>query len=148
MSYYWLASYDFEPGTIINPGNWGRILKKYDFTGNGSNSKISREFIFESVRLRDYSHLPSRLECIFLLDDLQKAKEFQRERVMDIIYEVSVLDETADIFEADMGLTNFPINSLSVEGWILLAESYWSGMMPQGLKELLVLSKIQIVGKV
>lgn len=47
-------------GSIIEKGNWGRIIKKY--TDKNANSVLFREIILEMIRSEHYPDKPSRLD--------------------------------------------------------------------------------------
>ena len=48
-------------GSVILPGNWGRILRAYGW----QHPQAAKEMILEAARLRIAPGKPSRLECCF-----------------------------------------------------------------------------------
>lgn len=146
--YYWLASYILTPNSVIEPGNWGRIINTYQFYSQGAQTVGLREFIFETERLRNFSDRPSRMESLFLLEDEESAKKFQKERPMDLIYEVKLIDETKNYFEADMILTNLPQNNIEIKQMLVMASQYWGNRTVFGEKEILTLSPIKIIRRI
>jgi hypothetical protein len=143
--YYWLCSYKLEVGSVINPGNWGRIIKMYAPQNNHAQALIAtREYIFESIRLKNYPDKPSRLESIFLCKTIEDAQELhQKNRQFDLIYEIELVND-GQIFETDMALVNNDPNDtiLAIEG---KANLYWNHS--QIIKsEILTDSPIKIVG--
>ena len=56
--------YQLGPGSIIQPGNFGRLLKRY-VAGSGQCVDAGRELAFEQIRTRGYLHKPSRLNACF-----------------------------------------------------------------------------------
>src|SRR5262245_46478650 len=49
------------PGSIILPGNWGRIIR----AGGERHNRWPDEQVLEAVRLARYPKLPSRLDACF-----------------------------------------------------------------------------------
>jgi len=146
--YYWLASYILSPGSIIEPGNWGRIINKYPIYSEAAKTIGLREFIFEVERLKNFSDRPSRLESLFLFENEELAKKFQKTRSFDLIYEVEIIDETKNYFEGEMMLTNFPQNNIEISQLVMMANQYWEGNTNFTEKEILTLSSIKIIKKI
>lgn len=86
-----------DKGSIILPGNFGRIVKKYN--PNSVNFDIlSRETIFEQIRQQEFNTKPSRLHCLFLLESLEQAIHYRNQyAVWNLIYEVSINSENLTI---------------------------------------------------
>ena len=58
--YYWLCSYKLEVGSVIKPGNWGRMVKMYIPQNNHHQAvTVAREFIFESIRFKYFPDKPA-----------------------------------------------------------------------------------------
>lgn len=145
IKYYWLCSYKLEVGSIVKPGNWGRMIKMYTPQNNHSQAFIAaREFIFESVRSKNFPDKPSRLECTFLCKNFQDAQELhQKNRQFDLIYEVEIIDD-GQVFETDMALIdNAPTDTIVVMEE--KAKTYWN---PSNIvkSEILTNSPIKIIG--
>lgn len=121
--YYFLCSYPLGNGSIVLPGNWGRMLKNYQI---GSNLfLITREAIFEEVRLKNFPSKPSRLDSIFLCEDKQAIEIFKNEtgRRFDITYEVELIDQTQPFHR---GSWKMPLtNDHSIFHVYELAHAYW-----------------------
>jgi hypothetical protein len=146
--YYWLASYDLKADSIVNPGNWGRIINKYSISFQSCNPVALREYIFEVVRLKSFSYRPSRLECLFLSGSRNVIDELKKQRPFDILYEVQIIDEKLGFFEADMRIAGFPANPQTIEGVALFADQYWRAEGEIDQKEVLTLSPIKIINKI
>jgi hypothetical protein len=75
------------PGSILLPGNWGRILQTYI----QANDILFREDALERIRVASYPAKPSRLNCIFLLESLEEAIWYKNNvvRMNYPIYEVT-----------------------------------------------------------
>lgn len=91
--YFYACSYPLEPGSIVRPGNWGRILRLESITPQ-SSWVILREQVFEAVRAREFPNCPSRLEATFLCETVQAIQSFQQTagRPYDLCYEVELVD--------------------------------------------------------
>lgn len=146
-NYYYLCSYPLEPGSVVLPGNWGRLLKNSNCSNIALN--LAKEQTFENVRLKSYPSLPSRFEAIFLCESLDGARQFRQgsNRLWsDIIYEVELLEPEKPSFRTDWTLVNVtPQDTVAqVEE---RARQYWSGSSVNN-PELLSLSKIRIINRV
>lgn len=144
MNYYYCCPLQLEPGSIVKPGNWGRMMKNY--TPASSNSWIFvRELAYEEVRKESFSEKPSRLECIFLCPSEDELRKFilQNHRIFDIAYEVELVDQTQP---SHIGcLQNPTINDN--DNYLHLkkkAELYWRGS-DIASPEFITLSPIRIV---
>lgn len=80
-----------SPGSIILPGNWGRVFKTIPFEKINSGTFI-RESTFELIRSLEFKDKPSRLNALFAFDDIECARQFINEtgRHAEILYRISV----------------------------------------------------------
>lgn len=94
-----------ERGSVILPGNWGRILRLYGWR----HAHSIREHALEEARKALAPHLPSRLACAFVFLSRQEAEAF-RGSVLDarqsgfaahVLYRVRLLDPSAPWFLTD-----------------------------------------------
>lgn len=164
--YYYLCSYPLREGSIVEKGNWGRIIQKNpNFQQLSKNLRINssgvifvapqdqyiiRELIFERVRKNEFPDAPSRLECIFVCKTSDGAKSFRSEsrRNLDLIYEVEPTDVNSRMLETDWSLINSIINKplLEIEED---ARKYWCGEIQNpDKKELLWDCGVRILHKV
>lgn len=142
--YFYCYSLPLEVGSVIRPGNWGRILRTYTPQTSPNAWNLIRELIFELVRARAFPAKPSRFEGIFLclgeagLDEFKKATN----RHLDIGYEVELVDNQAASHSGDWSVANLQNtdNSTSLEN---RAGVYWQGLNITK-PELLTLSPIRI----
>ncbi len=106
--YYYCCSYPLEPGSIIKPGNWVRILKNYKFGGQRNPWQLVRELIFEQVRRKSYPTKPSRFESIFLCTSEEGIRKFRKsnKRNFDLIYKVELVNNDAPQHVSDWELAN------------------------------------------
>ncbi len=143
--YYWICSYPLEKGSVVNPGNWGRILDFYIYPDASAN--YLKEKIFEEVRRENYSAKPSRLKSIFLCETLEEIRKFKMEnnRNLDLIYKVKLV-MNAPIFRTNYQLMNIP-NGTVISKIEAFAQKYWSEEPYQNI-EILVEAKIEILERV
>ena len=143
--YYYCYSLPLEPGSIIKPGNWGRIINTYTPESSPNSWLFSRELIFEQIRLSEFPEKPSRLESIFLCLDEATIKEFKiaTNRNLDIIYKVELVDSGEPQHTGDYTLADIQRN----DNFFSLKEKaikYWKG---EGITkaELITTSRIQVI---
>ncbi len=128
-NYYHSAPLKLRPGSIIEPGNWGRILNCYRTDGNGNAWLLARELAFESIRSSEFNELPSRLSSCFVFEVLEHANQYQKEfSRWNSIYEVELMDENALTHRGAFNLLKFPDGNTEflpvVVNW---ARKYWAG---------------------
>jgi hypothetical protein len=122
MPHFHCTSSPLGIGSIIEPGNWGRIIANFGW----KHACANREVTLEYVRQTEFTDKPSRLRSVFLLDDETEARFYAasdgRGTTM-IPYEVEVLNQSAPIHNADWRHVN-PEGPLDME-W---ARNYWRGI--------------------
>lgn len=144
MGLFFLCSYPLEKGSVVQPGNWGRILNMYTFPG-GNAWVLMREVIFEEIRKQQFASLPSRLEATFLCEFEHEARDFQNraQRWLDLLYEVEICDPTRPQHRACLNHADLEQGD-RVPNLIQKAHAYWSG---QGVQrpEIITASSIRII---
>ena len=173
--YYYLCSYPLREGSVVEKGNWGRILRKYPnsqlfeellinsrisgdaiITGDQRtrtviiDQKVIRELIFERIRRIEFPKVPSRLDCLFVCKTLEGAKSFKGEgRNFDLIYEVEPIDANSRVLETDWSWINEQIMNKPVHEIEGVARNYWRGVIRNPDKrELLWDCDVRILHKV
>ncbi|CAH6852417.1 conserved hypothetical protein [Vibrio chagasii] len=142
--YYFCCSLPLEIGSVVNPGNWGRMMMNY--TPATSNPWVLvRELAYEEVRKEKFPEKPSRLECIYLCSSEHELREFmdQNGRMFDIAYEVELVDDASRSHIGCLETSNIGDHDNFMH-FKSMAERYWSGeniMSP----EFITLSPIRIV---
>jgi hypothetical protein len=118
MDYYHLSGGLLATGSIIEPGNWGRIIRAWGW----QHPHALRELALEHARLSRFNHRPSRLESAFALMSLGEAKLFGQEPGFEkhLLYRVSLCDENAKSHVTDSRLC-MPRGSFRSD-W---ADVYW-----------------------
>jgi Protein of unknown function (DUF2441) len=142
---YFACTLMLDRGSIVLPGNWGRIVRLI----GSAHQEWQRETILEEIRKAEFPNLPSRLECAFVIDQLDEAQyyiaNFAR---LALLYEVALIDNNFPTHEADWKGTG-PYDQSN--DW---ARRYWRGdVMPHPethfkLRERLTLSRLRIEKKV
>jgi len=119
--YFHLSSALLAPGSIIEPGNWGRIIR----AAGWQHSLALRETALELGRLAKFPNAPSRLECAFVFLTMNEAIDFRNAGTgfaMHCLYRVRLNDPTAASFVTGWGLVA-PQGTISE--W---PDIYWRGV--------------------
>jgi hypothetical protein len=143
-TYYHSAPLLLEVGAIIHPGNWGRILNCYT-QQQGNPWLLAREFIFESIRVAEFPHLPSRLSCAFVFENLDQANQYKANfSRWNPLYEVELVSPDATAHRAGFNLVNFPSANVEfIPVVVNLARNYWRGECIEAC-ELLTMSALRV----
>ena len=134
---------------------WRRFDLSNKTVGLDSNiikMMVVHEAIFEHARKKFASHLPSRLDCVFVWPTLELAKKFRQGYFPDSVIHRCVIQ--GDAVELDGGLLPPGINlsnlspevfSSEFQSTQLRAEKYWTALESPILSELLVLGSVEVV---
>jgi len=127
------------PGSVIEPGNWGRMLNTY--VRNHNDYVLLRETIFEQVRRQDFPHLPSRLNCVFLCRTEEELRIFMsKNHINDIPYEVTLQQDDATTFATGYDLPDIPVGPPLLPTLRERATAYWRGEGVESSKRVEVLT--------
>lgn len=144
----------WNAGDVINPGNWGRQLSALGTTGIviGTDFRPLEfaktamwEASLETARLAIDPALPSRLNCVFLTDDLNHARDFRnRYRGGQTIYTCNpvaagVIQHAADFIHLDTG------HQAWVSEMPRKCMDYWR-LPPAGMKEIIYAGPVIVTG--
>lgn len=90
---------------------------------------LAREFAFESVRLKEYPHLPSRFSSAFVFDNLDHANHYKTNFTSwNSLYEVEFVTPDAPTHRAAFNLVEFPPPELEFVPVVMaVARQYWQG---------------------
>lgn len=137
-----------EAGSIIKPGNWGRILNSYKLQ-QGNPWILAREFIFESVRTANYPSLPSRLSSSFAFEKLEDANQYKSHFASwSSVYEVEFVDPDAIAHRGSYDLASLPSEQVEFVPVVASnAEKYWTGKEIQ-TAEIISKSSLRIISLV
>jgi hypothetical protein len=150
--YFHLTPIRLAPGSIVQPGNWGRIIRKYqspvpNVQTLGNAWIIARELIFDSVRMTQFSDKPSRMEAAFCCLDEASARVYQAQAdgfKIQALHEVELVDPSKPTHQAPLSLVDFAHGTLFIDETIRRASVYWTGD-PNGNQEIVTLSPLRIV---
>jgi Protein of unknown function (DUF2441) len=92
-TYFHCAPIQLAPGAIIECGNWGRILRLYESANNQVPIQALNEMVLEALRLSIAPEKPSRLNCLFVLPNLEEARKYKKRHCpTNLIYSVEPIE--------------------------------------------------------
>ncbi|MOA10637.1 hypothetical protein D3C78_1305350 [compost metagenome] len=141
--FYHVAPTILGEGSIIMPGNWGRVLMLH----TQLNPELFREHVFELVRMKYFPEKPSRLNCVFAAETPDEAAQYRAaHQPSGLIYEVCVVDGH---FAKHRGHYNFAVKPdyKFAEGFHDLAHRYWSEV-PTECIEVVIQAPVQIMRRI
>ncbi|HZV61489.1 MAG TPA: hypothetical protein VFF75_03660 [Methylophilaceae bacterium] len=150
MDYFHVAPIKLSKGSVIEPGNYGRIINQYVLNSGvpANGYTLARETLLESVRATKYVDKPSRLTSAFVFDDPHVAVQQVQNGVLQntsIVYRVKILNERGGMHRAGFNLINFPPEGTTFRPYYLsVAEKYWQGEAIE-IAEMLVDSPLEII---
>ncbi|WP_145928044.1 hypothetical protein [Bradyrhizobium neotropicale] len=99
MSLFHVNAALLQPGAVILPGNWGRVIRQAGWQHGRSVFEVA----LEDQRLRTFPHLPSRLDCSFFFDDVEEARFYRlaQNQHTHNLYEVELVDPRATLHCTD-----------------------------------------------
>ena len=134
-----------SPGSVIRPGNWGRIVRLI----GTQHREWTRECILEHIRQSEFPDLPSRFDCIFFFSSRDEAEFYKASlnaNALMVMYEVELTDPDVRQHEADWkGTGPYDTNE-----W---ARRYWRGDFMPGrgpgpqCREVLAVTSLRILRK-
>jgi hypothetical protein len=111
------------------------------------------EAIFENARKKFASHLPSRLDCVFVWSTLELAKNFRQQYFPEsVIHRCKILGQAVELdgglLPPGINLSNLSLEIFSAEfdATQLRAKQYWTAQESPNLAELLVVGNVEVVG--
>ncbi|CAA6813249.1 MAG: Unknown protein [uncultured Aureispira sp.] len=139
MEYYHVSNRKLREGTILTLGVYGERIRRHDFVEQKYATYIKEE-IFEAIRLSNYAHLPSRLNCAFLFADLAVARTFYAYK--SYVYAVEVEEGTPLLVEMDL----LNCDGLNYEQITSCAHKYWTQRKhpASGTLEVLLDGKVKV----
>jgi len=136
--YFHLNSALMAPGSVVLPGNFGRMMRMHTH-----DPMMYREHILEIVRQTQFPDKPSRLKSAFVTSSLEEAVKFkvQTNRTVDLIYEVEFVEDVP-LHQGDWGKIEAP------HPWLdhlqQVAVEYWQGYAIEN-KEIFGESALRII---
>ncbi len=122
MIYYHVNQAYLETESVLLPENFGRVLRSRNAE---HNPMLFREYIFEDVRKSCFPQKPSRLESIFLCQDVVSMWNFIHiaKRINELIYHVEIIKPEKEQHIAPIELVN-----VGEKAWTTTAQNahaYW-----------------------
>ncbi|WP_298016733.1 hypothetical protein [uncultured Castellaniella sp.] len=142
------------PGSIIEPGNFGKNILGQNPTQGRNGWPVVRELIFDQVRFFTAPHLPSRLHCNFLFTStaaaLHGGQELATEVLSPCIYNVEITDPEAPQCMGDFDTLKTIDENHFISSTHAVATAYWHAAATNNLREgclpeLLTASPIRIL---
>ncbi|WP_375568745.1 DUF2441 domain-containing protein [Ahrensia marina] len=126
--YYHCAPIPLAPGSVICPGNFGRVIRQYE-PNFGNYPMAFRERVLEDVRAAEFPEKPSRLAAIFLLPSYPVAEKYLEapERRSLIMYEVETIQEPKLLHVGDWLMALPEDDQAYFDGMSEFARQYWQG---------------------
>lgn len=127
QTYFHCSGTSLGVGSIIEPGNWGRMLNLYEAdVGSGLPTNVFREALLEQARQIYAPDKVSRLEAIYVVPTLPEAVAFRdRFQRTNIIYEVAPIDPESTPTAGDYQLATAPYPVRYFSSMFELARRYW-----------------------
>jgi hypothetical protein len=143
--YFYCCSVPVEVGSVVRPGNWGRIMRLYTPQSAPNAWILVRELAYELVRVRSFPQKPSRFDSLFVCTSEADLRDFRigAGRLIDLCYEVELVDPAAPSHFGDRTLPNLQ-NTDDLQVFMNRAALYWQGASPIVKEELVTLSPIRI----
>ena len=121
MTLYHCSPLLLELGSIIRPGNYGRVLKMY----GARHDHWLREQFLEFIRAQEFPDKPSRLTSAFTCEQLDAIELFKgRNCESGVIYEVELVDPDANSHTTDFNCVQ-PIPGV-IEDMCEISRHYWN----------------------
>jgi Protein of unknown function (DUF2441) len=141
------------PGSIIEPGNWGRLLRRYE---NASTTNqlfgqvwiLTRELVLELERERSFQDRPSRMMATFSFRTREHAEQYRAEHDKpraQVLHRVELVEATALRHEASLAMLRWPAaNTSFLDTMTTQAQAYWRGE-GVGAREVLSFSALRVI---
>lgn len=105
--YFHFAPLRLGPGSIIEPGNWGRLIKRYSIA-DGAPWLLARELIFEQLRPEGK---PARMSGCFALTTRIEADAYRAAvdpNYQSVLHEVDIVDATRPVHVGGLSFLDMP----------------------------------------
>lgn len=142
---YHCAPIPLGEGAVIEPGNWGRLLRSQYYTGSGEGtSKIIFEVAYEAMRLSVNPQAPSRLDCIFCCPTHESAQSYRdANAVGNLIYRVAIVDARSALHLTSWSLWGLGLGASYQQSQDRIRD-YWISQPTENL-EVLVGGSVRVV---
>jgi hypothetical protein len=150
--YYHVSHTLHAPLTILETGQWGRVTRQFHKRGRPINNTndafiVSWEIALETARRAYAVEKPSRLDCVFLCEDLQGARRFRDDfRKGQAIYASRPVIEAPSLHRGSFELL-VGGDEPFVDLFPARATAYWT-TEPSGIIEVLCGSAVELIERV
>jgi hypothetical protein len=147
VTYFHCAPLPLGDGSIVEPGNWGRIIRLYAPNDGATFAVAYRESLLEAYRQTNCPQKPSRLNCVFACPTLEVARDFQtRWGRLNFIYEIVPLIPTVT-HVGDFELCMFQAGVPYFDDFPQRIPRYWSDH-PKEHPEVLLSAPVKILKRI
>lgn len=135
--YFHLAPTLLAPGSIIEPGNFGRIVLLHGL----NHQQYRREIQYEEARKTRFPDRPSRLACLFAFVTQEEAELFQRTIPgfgANVLYEIENNEQNPHV--ADIAYAIQPPGATEFDQKTI--DYYWGGWRELGIPGAVTLREV------
>lgn len=156
---FWSATSGLRSEAVVSPGDFETHLMRQVLIEVETDSfavtvpdaaetgRVMLELAWETVRLREFPHRPSRFDCLFLWPELNAARRFDSHREACELYDVEIV-ECSRAFAADMNLISYFEASETLASMFERARRYWQTERKDEHGEILLEGTIRIQGTI
>jgi hypothetical protein len=146
-TYFHCAPVPLGNDSIIEPGNWGRIIRLYTPNDAGTYNIAYRESVLETYRQLHCPEKPSRLDCIFTCPTIDGARMYrQKWGKLNFIYEVAPVRKCRT-HVGDYELALFQIDVPYFDNFPQRVARYWSDELKE-FPEALLAGPVKILRRI
>ncbi|RVO78951.1 hypothetical protein [Sinorhizobium medicae] len=148
MELFHVAPIALRSGSVIEPGNFGRILALYRYNPSNNGWMMARELAFEMERLRIAPEAPSRMQACFALPSLDEAQRYRSANAhLNVILEVELSEPEAACHYGFLQHFDGMHDQLFIATVKQRAEDYWT-VKGEGDREVVTASGLRVVRQV
>jgi hypothetical protein len=146
-TYFHCAPLPLLADSVVEPGNWGRIIRMYTPNDGATFAVAYRESLLEHFRQRHCPNKPSRLNCVFACPSVEIAQAYKAKwGRLNFIYEVEQITP-AGVHLGDYELALFQSDVPYFDNFPDRAALYWSDD-PKQNPEVLLPGPVRILQRV
>lgn len=156
MKFFHFAPMRLGPGSIVEPGNFGRVIRATQHAIQGSEGSliagyVGRELVFELMRVKSFpTTKPSRLTSVFgcpTMLDAQQYAAINNRFGQQVLHEVELVNKAALTHVAPISHCDMTVGSLFVGPTEQKAQDYWAAAPGDPTKgnEIIAESAIRII---
>ena len=148
QSFFHCAPLPLGAGSVVQPGNWGRVLRLYAWNPNQIVLNAWREALLEQAHDIYAPQKPSRLAATFALPSQQEAVEFRNKHATtSLIYEVEPVSLNPNTHEGDYELAIAGFSGQYFQELLDFPRRYWT-IPPAANREILFDCGLRVIAQV